>query len=62
MYEFWYDYVNAKQGWKAKLSYLETDSFIVYIKTDNIHRDIAEDIEIRFHTSNYQLDHCLKEK
>ena len=33
-----------------------------YIHKNNIHRDIAEDIEIRFHTSNYELDHCLKEK
>ena len=30
--------------------------FIVYIKTDDIYRDIAEDIENRFDTSNYELD------
>ena len=40
--------------------------FPVYIKTDVIYKDIAEDTEARFHTSNYELDKtfiaCLKEK
>ena len=31
---------------------IDTDSFIVYIKTDEIYRDIAEDIETRFDTTN----------
>ena len=34
MYELWYDYVKLKYGKKAKLCYRDTDSFIVYIKTD----------------------------
>ena len=29
--------------------------FIVYIKTDDIYRDIEEDVETRFDTSNYEL-------
>ena len=38
---------------------MNTDNFIVYIKTD----DIAEDVETRFDTSNYKLDRPLpKEK
>ena len=41
MYEFLYDYVKPKYGEKAKLCYIDTDSFIVYIKTDDICRDIA---------------------
>ena len=32
MCEFWYDYVKPKCGEKAKLFYMDTDSFIVYIK------------------------------
>ena len=32
------------------------DSFIVYIKTDDIYKDIAEDVETRFHTSNYEVE------
>ena len=39
------------------------DSFIVYIKTDDIYKNIAEDIETRFDTWNYELDRPLpKEK
>ena len=30
-------------------------SFIVYIKTSNIFKDIGEDVETRFNTSNYEL-------
>ena len=52
-YEFWYDYVKPKYGEIAKLC------FIVYIKTDDIHKDIAEDVETRFDTSNYELDRPL---
>ena len=33
MYEFWYDYVKPKYGKKATLCYMDTDSFIVCIKT-----------------------------
>ena len=33
MNRFWYIYVNPKYGEKAKLCYMDTDSFIVYIKT-----------------------------
>ena len=63
MYEFRYDYVKPKHDEKAKLGYMYTDTFIVYIKTDDIYKDIAEDVETRFDTSNYELDRPLpKEK
>ena len=52
IHEFWCDYVKPKYGEKAKLCYVDTDSFIVYIKTDDIYKDIAEDVETRFDTSN----------
>ena len=35
MYEFWYDYINPKYGDRAKLCYTDTDSFIIYIKTED---------------------------
>ena len=38
MYEFWYDYVKLKYGEKVKLCYMDTDSFIAYIKTDDIYK------------------------
>ena len=59
MYLFWYDYVKPKYGEKAKLCYMNTDSFIVYIKKDDIYKDIVKDVETRFHTSNYELDRPL---
>ena len=64
MYEFWYDHVKLKYGEKAKLCHMNRDSFTVYIKTDDIYKDIAEDVKIRFDTSNYELDgpFCLQEK
>ena len=55
MYEFWYDYVKPKYDEKAKLCHMDTDSFIVYIKTNYIYKDIAEDVETRFDTSNDEL-------
>ena len=56
MYEFSYDYAKRKHGDKAKLCYMDTDCFIVYIKTGDIYKDIAEDIETRFDTLNYELE------
>ena len=48
IYEFWYDYVKkTKYGKKAELCYMVTDSFILYIKTDDIYKDIAEHVETR---------------
>ena len=48
--EFWYDYVKPKYREKAKLCYMDTDSFIVRVKTNDIYEDIAEDVETRFDT------------
>ena len=59
MREFQYDYVKLKYGEKVKLCYMDTDSFTVYIKTDHIYKDVAEDAETRFDTSNYELDRPL---
>ena len=38
MHEFWYDYIKLKYGEKVKLCYMDTDSFIAYIKTDDIYK------------------------
>ena len=63
MYQFWYEYVKLKYGENAKLCYMETGSFIVHVKTDDISKDIAEDVGTRFDTSNFELDKPLpKEK
>ena len=59
MYEFWYDYVKIKYEDKARLCYMDTDSFVVNIKTKNFYKDIAENVKERFDTSNYIYDRPL---
>ena len=53
MYEFRYDYIKPKYGDRAKLCYIDTDSFFIYIETDDFYQDIANDVERWFDTSNY---------
>ena len=45
MYDFWCNHVKPKYVEKAELCYIDTDSFIAYIKTNDIYKDIAEDFE-----------------
>ena len=59
MYEFWYDYMKPKYGDNLKLCYMDTDSFIIHIKTEDFYKDIANDVEKRFDTSNYEVDRPL---
>ena len=59
MYEFWYDYVKIKYEDKARLCYMDTDSFVVNIKTNDFYKDIAENVKERFDTSNYTFDRPL---
>ena len=53
MYEFWYDYIKPKYEDKARLCYMDTDSFVINIKTEDFYKDIASDVEKWFDTSNY---------
>ena len=53
------DYIKPKYGENAKLFFMDTDSFIVHTKTEDIYNDIAEDIETRFGISNFELDRPL---
>ena len=55
MYEFWYDYMKPKYADNVKLYYMDTDSFIMHIKTEDFYKDIADDVEKRFDTSNYEV-------
>ena len=56
MYEFWSDYIKPTYSENVKLCYMDTDRFIVHVKTNNIYKDIAEDVETRFDISNYEMD------
>ena len=53
MYKFWYDYTKPKYEVRVKLCYMDTDSFVIYIKTEDFYKDIADDVEKRFDTTNY---------
>ena len=59
MYEFWYDYMKPKYGNNVKLCYMDTDIFIMNIKTNDFYEDIANNVENRFDTSNYEINRLL---
>ena len=59
MYEFWYDYMKPKYNNKVKLCYMDTGSFIMDIKTNDFYKDIGNDGECKFDTSNYEVNRPL---
>ena len=59
MYEFWYDYIKLKYKDKAKLCYMDTDSFVIYVKTKDFYEDIANYVEKWFDTSNHENNRPL---
>ena len=59
MYEFWYDYMKPKYNDNVKLCYMDTDSFVMNIKTNDFYKYIANDVEKRFDTSNYEVNRPL---
>ena len=56
MYEFWYDYLKPMYGDNIKLCCMVTDSFVIYVKTDDFYKDIGNYIDKWFDTSNYTKD------
>ena len=59
MYEFWYDYLKPKYDNNVKLCFMDTDNFKMDIKTNDVYKDIANDVENRFDTSNYEVNRPL---
>ena len=54
MYEFHYDYMVPKYGLeKLKLCYVDTDSLVYKIKTEDFYAEITDDVPARFDTSGY---------
>ena len=51
--------MKPKYNDNVKLCYIDTDSFIMNIKTEDVYNDIANDVEKRFDTSNYECDRPL---
>ena len=52
-------YIKPKYRDNAKLGYIDTDSFIIYIKTEDFNEEIVDDVEKRFDTSNYETNRPL---
>ena len=59
MYEFWYDYMKPKYNDNIRLCYMDTNSFITNMKTDDFCKDISDDVECKFDTSNYEVKRPL---
>ena len=57
MFDFHYEYIKPKYGEKAKLLFTDTDSFLYEIETEDFYKDIAEDVKVRFDTSEYPEKH-----
>ena len=62
MYEFYYNYLKPKYGDKVKLCYMDTDSFIFYVETNDFYKDIIPDLNTWFDTSkiNNKLDRPIR--
>ena len=57
MYDFHYDYMKCKyRDEELTLCYMDMDSLIYSIKTEDFYKDIADDIKARFDTSGYVSD------
>ena len=56
MYQFCYNYIKPKYQDRVKLCYMDTDSFVIHIITEDFYKDIAGDVEKWFDTSNYEED------
>ena len=51
--------MKPKYNDNVKLCYMDMDSFVINIKTNDFYEDIASDIENRFDTSNYEVNRPL---
>ena len=54
MYDFHYDYINAKYGEKVKVLFTGTDSLCHETKTEDFYKDINPDVKTIFDTSIYE--------
>ena len=53
MYEFYYDYLKSKYGDNVRICYMDTDSFIIHVQTEDFYKDISNDVNKWFDTSVY---------
>ncbi|CAH3143220.1 unnamed protein product [Pocillopora meandrina] len=57
MYGFHYKYIKSKYGDRAKLLFTDTDSLCYEIQTEDFYKDIIDDVDCLFDTSNIPKDH-----
>ena len=55
-YEFWYDYSKSKYQPNANFCYMDTDSFISHIKTEDVFEDISNNVKKIYDTLNYEIE------
>ena len=53
------NYIKPKYHDNAKLYYMDTDSFITHIETEDVYEDISNDVEGKFNTSNHEVNRPL---
>ena len=51
--------MKPKYNDNVKLCYMDMDSFVMNIKTNDFYKDVANDVEKRFDTSNYEVNRPL---
>ena len=56
MYQFWYDYIKPKYQDRGNLCYMDTECFVIHIKTEKFYENIANNIEKLFEISSYNED------
>ena len=59
MYEFWYDYMKPKYNDNVRLCYMDTNNFVMHIKTNDFYKDISDNVECKFNISNYEVKRPL---
>ena len=57
MFDFHYNFIRKKYGDKAELLFIDTDSLMYLIQTQDVYQDINKDINKRFNTSDYPENH-----
>ena len=58
MFDFHYNYIKNKyKDHQAELVFTDTDSLLYHIRTDDFYKDISCDIQDKFDTSDYPLNH-----